>query len=250
MQVDGGYGHTVGLKLDATVVAVGWNEFGQLNVNNENWENTISVAAGGAHTVGCYPWGYVVATGNNVDHQCDVGDWSAPVVQVSGGWDHTVGLKADGSVVAAGLNSNGQCDVDGWNLLESSLIPPGIIDVISDLSSYDLTISCTAGGSVTEPGVGVFTYLTGSEVSLMAEPEAGYRFAGWSGDVDTLGPVNWEAASITVNGDYSITAEFEEIPPPVDWLLIGVVIAVVIVVVLLISFVRRRSRGNRGQAQT
>jgi hypothetical protein len=73
---------------------------------------------------------------------------------------------------------------------------------------YDLTISSTEGGSVTTPGVGVFTYGEGTGVDLVAEAEEGYRFVEWTGDVDTVADVHATATTITMNGDYSITANF------------------------------------------
>jgi len=83
------------------------------------------------------------------------------------------------------------------------------------VKQYDLSISSTEGGSVIEPGEGVFTYDEGTVVDLMAEAEEGYRFAKWTGDVGTIADVHAAATTITMNGDYSITANFEEIPPPV-----------------------------------
>jgi hypothetical protein len=82
------------------------------------------------------------------------------------------------------------------------------------VKQYDLTISSTEGGSVTEPGEGVFTYDEGTVVDLVAEPEEGYRFDAWTGDVGTIADVYAAATTIAMNGDYSITPNFEEIPPP------------------------------------
>ena len=48
----------------------------------------------------------------------------------------------------------------------------------------DLTTSSTAGGSVTTPGEGVFTYDEGTVVDLAAEADACYEFINWTGDVD------------------------------------------------------------------
>ena len=45
---------------------------------------------------------------------------------------------------------------------------------------YNLTISSTAGGSVTIPGEGVFPYYAGTQVHLLAEAEAGYGFVNWT----------------------------------------------------------------------
>jgi hypothetical protein len=76
---------------------------------------------------------------------------------------------------------------------------------------YDLTVSSTEGGSVTTPGEGVFTYGEVSVVGLAAEAEEDYQFVEWTGDVDTVADVYAASTTITMNGDYSITANFEEI---------------------------------------
>jgi hypothetical protein len=75
---------------------------------------------------------------------------------------------------------------------------------------YDLTISCTDGGSVLAPGDGTFPYVEGTEVNLVAEAEEGYRFVNWTGDVDTIADVEDATITITIEDDYSITANFEE----------------------------------------
>jgi len=48
---------------------------------------------------------------------------------------------------------------------------------------------------------------------VVAEPEEGYRFVEWTGDVGTIADVYAATTTITMNGDYSITASFEEIQP-------------------------------------
>ena len=109
---------------------------------------------------------------------------------------------------------------------------------------YALTISSTEGGSVTTPGEGIFIYAPGTEVSLVVEAENGYRFTNWSGDVNTIASVNAAATNITMNSSYSITANFKE-KPPVNWTLLGGIIAAAAAVVgLVIFFVRRRGRGT------
>ena len=77
---------------------------------------------------------------------------------------------------------------------------------------YNLTISSTAGGSVTVPGEGVFTRDEGTVVSLVATPAGGYQFVGWTGDVGTIANVSSTSTAITMNDNYSITANFEAIP--------------------------------------
>jgi hypothetical protein len=77
---------------------------------------------------------------------------------------------------------------------------------------YDLTIASTAGGSVTMPGEGDFSCDMCAVVKLVATPSSGYRFVNWTGDVSTIANVNAAITTITLNGDYSITANFEAIP--------------------------------------
>jgi hypothetical protein len=77
---------------------------------------------------------------------------------------------------------------------------------------YDLTIASTAGGSVTMPGEGVFSCDMCVAVNLVATPSSGYQFVNWTGNVSTIANVNAAITTITLNGDYSITANFEAIP--------------------------------------
>jgi hypothetical protein len=73
---------------------------------------------------------------------------------------------------------------------------------------YDLSINSTEGGSVTTPGEGMFNYTAGMGVDLEATPDAGHRFDRWTGDVGTIADVNATATTITMEDDYSITANF------------------------------------------
>jgi len=95
--------HTISLKTDGTVVAVGSNSKGQCNVSG--WRYIVAVAAGDYHTIGLKADGTVVAVGSNRYGQCDVSGWQNIIAIVAG--DHrTVGLKADGTVVAVGKNKD------------------------------------------------------------------------------------------------------------------------------------------------
>jgi hypothetical protein len=102
---------TVGLKSDGTVVAVGANDYGECNV--AGWTNIVQVSTGGYHTVGLRSNGTVAAVGDNGIGQCNVGSWTN-IVQVATGLYHTVGVKSDGTVVAVGYNDQGQCNVGSW----------------------------------------------------------------------------------------------------------------------------------------
>jgi len=80
------------------------------------------------------------------------------------------------------------------------------------LVQYNLTISSGEGGEVTAPGEGAYTYNEGTTVSLVAETDEGYRFVNWAGDVGTIANAHAASTTITMNGDYSIAANFQVIP--------------------------------------
>ena len=76
--------------------------------------------------------------------------------------------------------------------------------------SCTLTITSTTGGSVTTPGEGTFTCAEGAVVNLLAQPEDGYQFVNWTGNVSTIANVNSAITAITANDSYSIRANFLE----------------------------------------
>jgi hypothetical protein len=137
--VAGGCWHTLGLKSDGTVIAVGYNSYGQCDVGS--WTDIIQVDGGGEHTVGLKADGTVVAVGYNGYGQCNVGDW-AGIIQVVAGRQHTVGLKSDGTVVATGLNEYGQCNVGDWT---------DIIRVAAGANSWH-TVGLRSDGTVVSVG--------------------------------------------------------------------------------------------------
>ncbi|MCK4843430.1 MAG: hypothetical protein KAS83_00460, partial [Dehalococcoidia bacterium] len=70
---------------------------------------------------------------------------------------------------------------------------------------YDLIIASTAGGAVTTPGEGTFTYDEGTVVNLVADADEGYYFVNWTGDMSTIANVNAATTTITMTDDYEIT---------------------------------------------
>jgi protein involved in ribonucleotide reduction len=84
-------------------------------------------------------------------------------------------------------------------------------------ASYALIIASTAGGNVTTPGEGMFTYDEGTVVNLTAEAEEGYHFVNWTGNVSNIANVTAASTNITMDGDYFITANFAEDVLAVNW---------------------------------
>lgn len=95
------------------------------------------------------------------------------------------------------INVNGN-----YYIMANFEVPPPV--------QYRLVIFGTAGGSVTTPGEDGFTYDAGTVVNLVATPARGYRFAKWTGDVDTISSVNTASTTIAMNGNYYICAHFRE----------------------------------------
>ena len=172
--VSAGWNHTVGLKSDGTVVAAGYNKYGQCDVSG--WTDIVAVSAGSDHTVGLKADGTVVAVGDNEGGKRDVSGWTdivaisagddytvgvktdgtvvavgyeyyiqgldrwTDIVAVSAGDYHTVGLKSDGTVVAKGSDNDGECDVGGWT------------DIVAVSAGWNHTVGLKSDGTVVAVG--------------------------------------------------------------------------------------------------
>jgi alpha-tubulin suppressor-like RCC1 family protein len=170
VQVAAGGRHTVGLKKDGRVVAVGYNYSGQCNVSSLS--NIMQVAAGVEHTVGLRRDGSVVAVGGNSQGQCNVSSWT-DIVQVAAGEYHTIGLKEGGTVVAVGLNDSGQCDVSNWNWTGIKHVAAG----------QNHTVGVKTDGSVLAAGANFIGQCEVSAWSNMVQVAAGsYHTIGLKAD--------------------------------------------------------------------
>jgi alpha-tubulin suppressor-like RCC1 family protein len=101
--------------------------------------------------------GTVVATGENIVNQCDVGDWR-DIVAISAGTRHTVGLRPNGTVIATGWNKKGECDVGSWRDI-------GPVDTDKFLQGMHRNTSCTNCGASVESGAN-FCVKCGKKVHL------------------------------------------------------------------------------------
>ena len=106
LQVACGHEHTVALRSDGRVFAMGGGSDGQCDTRK--WRDVQFISCGVRHTVALRTDGTCVATGDNRYGQCDLSLWKN-MVMVAAGEFHTVGLRADGRVEVAGDNRKGQC---------------------------------------------------------------------------------------------------------------------------------------------
>jgi len=148
-----GRDHTVGLRSDGTVVAVGTGVAGQIFVSD--WTDITAISAGWYHTVGLRSDGTVVATGYNANGQCNVSDWT-DITAIWTGAYHTVGLKSDGTLVATGLNDDGQCNVSAWTDITAA--SAGVVHTVGLKS--DGTVVATGSNADGECGVSGWTDIT------------------------------------------------------------------------------------------
>jgi len=82
------------------------------------------------------------------------------------------------------------------------------LSATSPPEEYTLSISTSGSGSVSGAG----TYEEGEVVNISANPADGWEFVNWTGDTGTIANVNSASTTITMNGDYSITANFVQLP--------------------------------------
>jgi hypothetical protein len=119
------------------------------------------------------------------------------------GWTGAPDMIADVDAASTSITMNRDCIVRA-NFAEIPETP--------EVEQYNLAVSSTSGGSVTAPGEGTFTYDAGEVLDLVARADSGYQFVRWTGDVTAIANVNGASTTITMNDDYSVVANFAQIP--------------------------------------
>jgi hypothetical protein len=116
------------------------------------------------------------------------GNWTGDVGTIADVHDSTTTITMD---VSYSIAANFELD-EGW---------------------YSLTIFSTEGGAVTTPGEGISVHAANTTVNLVAEPNEGYQFSKWTGNVSTIADVNAASTNITMYDSYSIAATFKTSHP-------------------------------------
>ena len=128
--------HSMALKSDGTVVAWGWNGYGQTNVPT-GLTGVTAISAGSVHSLALKNDGTVVAWGSNIWGQTNVPAGLTGVKAISAGGLHNLALKNDGTVVAWGWNSSGQTNV-----------PAGLTDVTAIAAGQFHSLALENDGTV------------------------------------------------------------------------------------------------------
>lgn len=120
-----GSGHTVGLKSDSTLVAVGDNTYGQCDFSDtKKWSDIVKVATGDWYTVGLKSDGTVVMTGENYP-RCkyideDILNKYDNIVDIAAGYGQTMLLTDEGEIICFGFDDEGK---DQLNNFKKAMIP-------------------------------------------------------------------------------------------------------------------------------
>lgn len=154
VQIDTGWQHTVGLDRYGNIHVVGMNAdklTAEIEDNQKEWTNVISIATGGSsnsqalgrgHIVGLRKDGTVVAVGDNTYGQCNVSTWT-DIIAISAGDFHTVGLKSDGTVLTTQTEEaypDSYEDINSWS------------DIVSVSAGYGFTLAERSDGTVVATG--------------------------------------------------------------------------------------------------
>jgi len=69
-------------------------------------------------------------------------------------------------------------------------------------AQYTLKVRSGTGGTVTTPGEGLFRYAAGARVNLVATPERGHGFVGWTTNANTIADAYNATTTVTLNKNY------------------------------------------------
>ncbi len=185
-QISAGGVHTVGIKADGTVTAVGnpsaytdgqgtsvvgktaaavaageyhtvlLHADGTVSAYGDNsygqgevsgWTGVAKIAAGGKNTAAVTTDGRLLVAGDDTYGQVSQGNGMTNVQDVAVGYDHIVVLKQGGTVEAFGNNTNGQYQVAGWS------------DVTAISASYWHTLALNTEGKILAAGYNKYNQL-------------------------------------------------------------------------------------------
>jgi alpha-tubulin suppressor-like RCC1 family protein len=130
------YEFGMALRSDGTVIAWGDGSSGQTNVP-ANVTNAVAIAAGYSHAMAILSNGTVVAWGDDSSGQTNVPATVTNAVAVAGGLSHSLALLSDGSVIAWGDGTLGQTN-----------IPSGATNVVAIAAGQNHSLALRADGTV------------------------------------------------------------------------------------------------------
>ena len=143
-RIAGGYGYSLALKSDGTVVGWGNNVWSLSNIP-AGLNEVVKIAANNDHALALISDGSVVAWGGNGFGETNVPNGLTGVIKIATGGHHNLVIKSDGTVTAWGWNASGQTNV-----------PTGLTGVVSIAAGYDFSLALKADGTVVAWGNNIF----------------------------------------------------------------------------------------------
>jgi alpha-tubulin suppressor-like RCC1 family protein len=142
VEISGGAQHSLALLREGKVVA--WGTGTQTNVPDD-LADVVSISAGGSHSLALRRDGTIAAWGQNTAGQVDLPTALTNAVAIAAGGSHNLVLNADGTVTAWGSNTNGQCNV-----------PAGLNSVVAVATGANHSLALRADGIVVGWGDNAF----------------------------------------------------------------------------------------------
>jgi hypothetical protein len=154
------------------------------------------------------PWNHdLTLSANPNDGGTAVADGSSPYLHNS-----IVGINAtpNGSCWAFVNWSGDTGNISNPNAPSTTVTILGNYSITANfaIKTYQLSTSSTTGGNATTPGEGTYNYSCGTAQNIIATADPCYHFVNWSGDTGNISNPNNANTTITMNGNYSITANF------------------------------------------
>lgn len=148
-----GSGFNLALRADGTVVAWGYNHFGQVTgtpssdttpvaanpiaLGGQVLSGVVAIAAGSSHSLALKIDGTVVAWGRNLYGETNVPAGLSGVLAISAGPGTSFAIRNDGTVVAWGDNASGAVSV-----------PNGLTNVLSVAAGQGFSVALRSDGTV------------------------------------------------------------------------------------------------------
>lgn len=127
------------------------------------------------------------------------------------GLNSLITLEADAAPGSMFGGWSGDCS--GTNECRVSMNAPKNVTALFT-KVYSLNIGHSGGGTITSAPAGISCgtvcnapFADGTTVALLAQPDPGFGFSGWSGDCNST-----EACVVAINGNKTVTANFIELP--------------------------------------
>ncbi|MCJ7728698.1 MAG: hypothetical protein MUO27_02285 [Sedimentisphaerales bacterium] len=182
--IAGGVRHSIALKSDGTIVGWGDNGSGQIDVPEGN--NFVTIASGDYHNLAITTEGLIVGWGQNYYGECDAPEPNEGTVYVavSAGRYHSLALQSDGRIKAWGSNTMGQTRI--YQFADDDHEAIAAADTYNFLLLTDDMLVTWGGGDWAEPGIPDYHYRPPDGHDFVAIAAGGYHILALTAEGEIL----------------------------------------------------------------